>query len=170
MATHSRIPAWKISWTEEPGGPQSTGSKSWTQLKPLGKHPHTTFHYWIVPADWTTWLKLDNHILPLHNLKLRFVNANLFLLVTWRQHKQLKRLVYGFVYLATYVEKQISVSTERKEWSTSIEPGTEAGNHISPAGSDDVPGSNPDFGLHLTPLLCFNNFLFSNLVWSYSYL
>ena len=132
MATHSRIPAWKISWTEEPGGPQSTGSKSWTQLKPLGKHPHTTFHYWIVPADWTTWLKLDNHILPLHNLKLRFVNANLFLLVTWRQHKQLKRLVYGFVYLATYVEKQISVSTERKEWSTSIEPGTEAGNHISP--------------------------------------
>ena len=25
MATHSSIPAWKISWTEEPGGLQSTG-------------------------------------------------------------------------------------------------------------------------------------------------
>ena len=26
MATHSSILAWKISWTEEPGGLQSTGS------------------------------------------------------------------------------------------------------------------------------------------------
>ena len=26
MATHSSIPAWRISWTEEPGGPQSMGS------------------------------------------------------------------------------------------------------------------------------------------------
>ena len=27
MATHSRILAWKISWTEESGGVQSMGSK-----------------------------------------------------------------------------------------------------------------------------------------------
>ena len=27
MATHSSIPAWKIPWTEEPGGLQSTGSQ-----------------------------------------------------------------------------------------------------------------------------------------------
>ena len=26
-ATHSSIPAWRISWTEEPGGPQSIASK-----------------------------------------------------------------------------------------------------------------------------------------------
>ena len=25
MATHSSIPAWRIPWTEEPGGPQSMG-------------------------------------------------------------------------------------------------------------------------------------------------
>ena len=25
MAIHSSILAWRISWTEEPGGPQSTG-------------------------------------------------------------------------------------------------------------------------------------------------
>ena len=25
MATHARIPAWEIPWTEEPGGLQSTG-------------------------------------------------------------------------------------------------------------------------------------------------
>ena len=29
MATHSSILAWKISWTEEPGGLQSMGSQSW---------------------------------------------------------------------------------------------------------------------------------------------
>ena len=33
MAPHSRTLAWKIPWTEEPGGLQSTGSQeSWTQL------------------------------------------------------------------------------------------------------------------------------------------
>ena len=31
MATHSSILAWRISWTEEPGGLQSMGPlKSWT--------------------------------------------------------------------------------------------------------------------------------------------
>ena len=32
MATHSSILAWKISWVEEPGGLQSMGSQSPTQL------------------------------------------------------------------------------------------------------------------------------------------
>ena len=33
MATHSSILAWRITWTEEPGGLQSTGlQKSWTWL------------------------------------------------------------------------------------------------------------------------------------------
>ena len=27
MATHSSIPAWKIPWTEEPGGLQSMGQQ-----------------------------------------------------------------------------------------------------------------------------------------------
>ena len=30
MATLSSILAWRIPWTEEPGGLQSTGSQSWT--------------------------------------------------------------------------------------------------------------------------------------------
>ena len=30
MATHSSALAWKIPWTEEPGGLQSVGSLSWT--------------------------------------------------------------------------------------------------------------------------------------------
>ena len=33
MTTHSSIHAWKIPWTEEPGGLQSMGvAKSWTRL------------------------------------------------------------------------------------------------------------------------------------------
>ena len=33
IATHSSIPAWRIPWTEEPGGLQSMGSQSQRQLK-----------------------------------------------------------------------------------------------------------------------------------------
>ena len=41
MATHSRILAWEIPWTEEPGGLQSMGSQlDWTK----GSHMHTVFH------------------------------------------------------------------------------------------------------------------------------
>ena len=32
MATHSNIPAWRIPWTEEPGGLQFMGLQSQTQL------------------------------------------------------------------------------------------------------------------------------------------
>ena len=32
MATHSRILAWEIPWTEEPSGLQFMGSQSWMQL------------------------------------------------------------------------------------------------------------------------------------------
>ena len=40
MATHSKILAWEISWTEEPGGPQSMGSQSRTRLTRLSRHGH----------------------------------------------------------------------------------------------------------------------------------
>ena len=43
MAPHSSTPAWKIPWTEEPGGLQSMGvSKSWTRLSnfPFAFHFH----------------------------------------------------------------------------------------------------------------------------------
>ena len=39
MATHSSILAWRIPWTEEPGGLQSTGSQS---QKRLSNHTTTT--------------------------------------------------------------------------------------------------------------------------------
>ena len=37
MATHSSILAWRIPWTEEPGGLHGV-TQSWTQLKRLSMH------------------------------------------------------------------------------------------------------------------------------------
>ena len=39
MATHSSILAWRIPWTEEPGGLQSMGSQSRTRLSDF-THTH----------------------------------------------------------------------------------------------------------------------------------
>ena len=41
MATHSSIPAWRIPWTEEPGGLQSMGSQSLGHNR--GTNTHTVF-------------------------------------------------------------------------------------------------------------------------------
>jgi len=38
MATHSSILAWRIPWTEEPGGLQSIGLQSQTREKQLSTH------------------------------------------------------------------------------------------------------------------------------------
>ena len=38
MATHSSILAWRILWTEEPGGLLSIRSQSRTRLKQLSMH------------------------------------------------------------------------------------------------------------------------------------
>ena len=51
MAIHSRILAWRIPWTEEPGGLQSIGSQSQTLLKQLNTHTHTHTHKVVF---WTT--------------------------------------------------------------------------------------------------------------------
>ena len=41
MATHSSILAWRIPWTEEPGGAWFIETqKSWSQLKQLSMHAH----------------------------------------------------------------------------------------------------------------------------------
>ena len=42
MATHSSILAWRIPWTEEPGGLQSTGHKESNTTERL--HFHFHFH------------------------------------------------------------------------------------------------------------------------------
>ena len=49
MATHSSILAWKILWTEEPGGLQSTGSQRVGHTEPLSTHTHVIYKDVVVP-------------------------------------------------------------------------------------------------------------------------
>jgi len=44
MAIHSSILAWRIPRAEEPGGLQSMGLQSWTQLSDSHTHTHTHTH------------------------------------------------------------------------------------------------------------------------------
>ena len=44
MATYSNIPAWRIPWTEEPGGPQSMGSQGVRHNWLTNTHTHTHTH------------------------------------------------------------------------------------------------------------------------------
>ena len=50
MAPHSSTLAWKIPWAEEPGGPQSMGSLSWTQLSDFT----FTFHFHALEKEMAT--------------------------------------------------------------------------------------------------------------------
>ena len=54
MATHSSILAWRIPWTEEPGGLQSTGSQSigheWSDLAPMVPGENLLLRPWSVVA------------------------------------------------------------------------------------------------------------------------
>ena len=51
MAPHSSTLAWKIPWTEDPGGPQSIGSlRSWTQLSDFT----FTFHFYTLEKEMAT--------------------------------------------------------------------------------------------------------------------
>ena len=49
MATHSSVLAWRIPWTEEPGGPQSTGSQQ-------------------VEHEWSDWahMRMPSSVRPQH--------------------------------------------------------------------------------------------------------
>ena len=53
MATHSSILAWRIPWTEEPGGLQSMRSQSWTWLATC-----TWVNEWILGQEMTRYLTI----------------------------------------------------------------------------------------------------------------
>ena len=75
VATHSSLLAWRIPWTEEPGGLQSMWvTKSQTRLKQLSTHTHT--HHELKKkngnvssalknraAFWSDWLLSRHYIL-----------------------------------------------------------------------------------------------------------
>ena len=59
MASHSRSLAWRIPWTEEPGGLQFTGSQSQTQLNQLSTHVLLNFlssFYFFLPLSFSFFM------------------------------------------------------------------------------------------------------------------
>ena len=52
MTTHSSILAWRIPWTEEPGGLQSMGLQSWTQRSNSANAPHRVGTFWGTSCIW----------------------------------------------------------------------------------------------------------------------
>ena len=60
MATHSSIPAWRIPWTEEPGGLQSMGSQR-------VKHDRVTYTFSLLygPALTSIHDYWKNHTIPI---------------------------------------------------------------------------------------------------------
>ena len=52
MATHSSVLAWRMPWTEEPGGLRSMASQSQTQLKRLSTHAHRVGNHGDMAARW----------------------------------------------------------------------------------------------------------------------
>ena len=51
MATHSSILAWRIPWTEEPGGLQSTGRKELDTTERLHFHFHKYWWLYLFPSN-----------------------------------------------------------------------------------------------------------------------
>ena len=52
MATHTSILAWKIPGIEEPGGLQSIGSQTWTQLRNRARmQTYGKSMFWSVPSE-----------------------------------------------------------------------------------------------------------------------
>ena len=56
MATHSSILAWRISWTEKPGGLLSTGSKKVRlDLETKQQQDSGSHFFWVGPGDRSLW-------------------------------------------------------------------------------------------------------------------
>ena len=65
METHSSILAWRIPWTEEPGGLQSMGSqKSWTGLRDQTSNKTSTFSRRGSTQTFSTAIKIPNQNSP----------------------------------------------------------------------------------------------------------
>ena len=70
MATPSSILAWRIPWTEEPGGLQSMGQKEWDTTEATHTHMHRHYYLqknsvWIFLCMCSDLSSLGNHLVNL---------------------------------------------------------------------------------------------------------
>ena len=64
MATHSSVLAWRIPWTEEPGGLQSTGSQSSTQLSNFRMTLYQATGLMILASFWLKYKRHSEDFFP----------------------------------------------------------------------------------------------------------
>ena len=71
MATHSNILAWRIPWTEEPGGALvHMVTNSWMQLKWLNTHTHIHTHTIIISLSISSFRSTSIYLMYLDALML----------------------------------------------------------------------------------------------------
>ena len=64
MATHSSTLAWKIPWTEEPGGLQSMGLQTVSDMtERMSAHTHTRLYFTVYAGKRLFLRKLQNPFL-----------------------------------------------------------------------------------------------------------
>ena len=78
MTTHSSILAWRIPWTEEPGGLQSMGS-------------HRVRHWWVAFTFALIWLHTHIHTLWFENVHIKLITAYTIILLCYFN------VLHGFV-------------------------------------------------------------------------
>ena len=98
MATHSSILVWRIPWTEEPGGLQST------RLQRAGHNWETSLHF------------IHKLKIAKSSHKLRGVIISIFL----KKHPQLKYLVFtltsNYIYFQTFFLSSHNCKSWRRKW------------------------------------------------------
>ena len=72
MATHSSILAWRIPWTEEPGGLQSMWLQSWTGLNRFSMHAQLLYIVVLVSTVQQSESAICIHIFPLFCISFPF--------------------------------------------------------------------------------------------------
>ena len=82
MATHSSILAWKIPWTEEPGGLESTGSQVLAMTEGLSMHAMS-----LEVASFCTVISLTWSFRFLGNFCIMTESFYFFLTIKQKQHK-----------------------------------------------------------------------------------
>ena len=122
MTTHSNILAWRIPWTEEPGGLQST--KSWTQLTWPSMDAHSRVHWrstfnfiqvlFICIRNLAVWCKMPSFqsILDFDTSSLSLIISNLWftvwdirLFLSLELFDTIVRFLFGLILILLYIRE-----------------------------------------------------------------
>ena len=104
MATHSSILAWRIPWTEEPGGLQSTGSQR-------------------VGHDWATSLHFIENVTIWYSSRLSSTSIFYsFLFLSSIHFMDMSQFVYTFTYQWIFELFSVEVITHNLLWTVMYKP------------------------------------------------